>query len=257
MALPDSEWLDRAKRLPVGMRMRVQHRNERRHNLTIGNERDRWWAYCQACKDGGRIEKEHVLLGPALADMPEPSRDPPTDRVRVVGSDYEAAVGRFLASKGMMFPYLPELWVSPSERRVMLFDGAHWHGRDITERSHAKWMHWNSKFSGIAAPITVLTEDLFSMYKVRFALREFAPSVAVCCTLGAIAGHAAVLALKSCDTLVWAYDGDHAGDAGFKQAQQRMRPFVRRQVRARPPEGKDPKDMDSQAIRDMIEGALQ
>lgn len=245
--LPKDEWLPQAQRLAVGMRTRITHLRERRPNLTIGNEKDRWWCYCQSCKQGGVVQKDHVLLGGQ-----EPTRGPvslalPTDKVMVAGGDYEAAVGRFLASKGMMFPYLPELWVSPAARRVLMQDEAGcWHGRDLSERSPVKWLNYGGrKFVGEPGRITALTEDLFSMHKLRYAVRHAGYDVAVCCTLGASVQPASVLALQNCERLVWAYDGDAAGDAGFEEGRKRMRTFVpvRAQSRLRPPEGKDPKDM--------------
>lgn len=256
MALRDEDWLPRAKRLAVGMRMRVHHKNERRPNMTIGNERDRYWAYCQACKQGARIDKEHVLLA-AHYETEQRRLEVPTDMVRAEGSDWEATAGRFLASKGMMYPYLPELFVSPSTGRLLLCDDTgQWHGRDLTERSNQKWLHYGAQFSGNPGRLTILTEDLFSMYKVRYALRGWPtaenPGVRVCSTLGASCGPVAALALHECDSLLWFYDGDKAGDEGRTQALRRMRPYIGRQMWARPPDGMDPKDMQCEEIRDLI-----
>lgn len=251
--LPEQDWLPKAKRLAVGMTMRVFHGHERRPNMTIGNERDRYWAYCQKCKQGARLDKEHVLLA-AHYVAEERQLSVPTDMVRAVGNaDWELIVGRFLASKGMDYAYLPTAYVSPSARRLMLHDGVGWHGRDLTERSNQKWLHYGCQFVGTPGPVTILTEDLFSMYKLRYAM---ANTVAVCSTLGSSCGPAAALALKDCTTLVWAYDGDKAGDDGYAQASKRMRAFGPKQYRARPPDGKDPKDMDCNDLRVMIAEAL-
>ena len=265
--LPEHEWLAKAKRLAVGMRTRVLHRHEHRANMTIGNDKDRWWAYCQRCKEGGVVLKEHVLLNAPTACVQPPDLTLPTDMLPVLGSDYEEAVGRFLASKNMMYPYLPPLYYSEKVRRVLLHDGAHWHGRDLTGRSPAKWLHYGARFSGTPSACTVLTEDIFSMYKIRFALGTTDPCVptvhdsisggtSVCCTLGAGIRDSSVLALKNCSELVWAYDADQAGDDGYTKASKRMRAFGSKQFRARPPEGLDPKDMDCTSIRAMILGAL-
>lgn len=265
--LRQDDWLHHAKRLAVGMRTRVRHLNERRPNMTVGNERGHWWAYCQACKQGGRLDKDHVLLqGPVEPLDRAQELTVPHDLRPVLGSEYEVTVGRFLASKGMMFPYLPKLWYSESRKRLCLQDPAGtWHGRDMTERSAAKWLHYGQPhIVGWSANggTTVVTEDLFSMYKVMYALRiphwesRMQQDLSVQSTLGAGLSVRAALALKNCRRIVWAYDGDKAGDDGYAQASKRMRVHGPKQYRARPPEGMDPKDMTCEAIREMIKEAL-
>lgn len=254
--IQEHEWLQQAKRLSIGMRMRVRHGRERRLNMTIANERDRWWAYCNACKEGGVVLKEHVLLSTAIPVV-EVDFTIPDDLQPVLGSEYEDAVGKFLASKGMMFPYLPKLWFSMRTKRVCLQDDTGgWHGRDLTDRSNAKWLHYNKPhITGTVRARTVITEDILSMYKVRFAMRA-SPEIGTATTLGAGCSTTAALALKNCTTLVWAYDGDKAGDDGYKSASKRMRVLVPRQLRARPPDGLDPKDMDCADIRELLKGVL-
>lgn len=261
--LPEHEWLPQAQRLAVGMRMRVRHRREGRANMTIANERDRWWCYCQRCKEGGVVLKDHVLLTAPTHAVGAVELTMPTDVLPVMRSEFEEAVGRFLATKNMMFPYLPDLYFSQRARRLLLQDERGcWHGRDFTGKSDRKWLNYHgAKFVGIPGPVTILTEDLFSKFKIEFAIRSAAhPGVplgtSVCCTLGSGIHDAAVLALKSCSHLVWAYDADKAGDDGYMQAQFRMRPFGLTQSRARPPEGLDPKDMDCESIRVMLQGAI-
>lgn len=257
--LPQDDWLPQAKRLAVGMTMRVRHRNERRANMTIGNDRGHWWATCHACKDSSKVSKDHVLRLPITQGVASENLTMPTDLRAVVGGDYEIAVGRFLASKGMMYPYLPNLWFSESARRVCLQDeSGGWHGRDITERSGAKWLHYDKPhLVGEVGKCTIVTEDLFSMYKVRFALRGTHKPYCVASSLGAGISVAAALGLKDCTRLVWMYDGDKAGDEGFSQASKRMRVHVPKQYRARPPEGLDPKDMQCADIRALIERTLE
>lgn len=254
--IPHEDWLDQARRLAVGMRARVRHRRESRPNMVIGHDRDAWWCYCQRCKDGSRVPKEHVLLtAPAVPQQVEVTV--PTDTVPVIGSEYEQAVGRFIASKGMMFPYLPTLHVSPQRMRLMLHDAASgWHGRDLTGKSDAKWIHYaKPHIMGDIGRCTIITEDVFSRYKVRFALRHV-PEIGVCSTLGAGCSQTAALALKDCKHLVWMYDGDSAGDDGYKSGSKRMRVLVPRQYRARPPEGSDPKDMQCEDIRNLLKEVL-
>lgn len=249
----EHDWLHHAKKLAIGMRMRVRHGRERRLNMTVANEKDRWWCYCQSCKEGGVVLKEHVLLGEPATPIVLADLTLPTDMRPVLGSEYEQAVGKFLATKGMMFPYLPKLWYSLQARRVLLQDDAGgWHGRDLTDKSNAKWLHYSKPhIVGTIGDTTIITEDIFSMYKVRFAIRH-CKQIGVASTLGAGCSTTAALALKNCTTLVWAYDGDTAGDDGYKSASRRMRVLVPRQLRARPPDGMDPKDMDCAELRSLF-----
>lgn len=267
MALPEHEWLPQAKRLAVGMRDVVRHRHERRPNMKIGNERGRWWAWCHACKEGAVIDKDHVLLVPGKA-LPEPAElSVPPDLRPVLGSEYEVTVGRFLASKGMDMLMLPKLWYSDQRKRLCLQDpwGSGWHGRDLTDRSAAKWLHYSKPhLAGAVGHTVVVTEDLFSMFKMHYALHaawendpRMPVSVAVASTLGAGCSTTAALALKNCRRIVWAYDGDKAGDDGYASASKRMRVHVPKQHRARPPEGLDPKDMTVEAIRELIMEAIK
>lgn len=245
-------WLEQAKRLSIGMTVRIKHGRERRANMTIGNERGRWWCYCQACKEGGVVDKDHVLLS-APVEVRKEDLVVPNDLAPVLGSEYEITVGKFLASKGVMFPYLPKLWYSVQAKRLFLQDSAgYWHGRDLTGVSNQKWLHYGTKFVGNAGGtgLVVVTEDLFSKFKIEYAMRSF--SLDVACTLGAGVSAASALALKNYTVIVWAYDGDKAGDDGFRYGMKRMQPFVPRHYRARPPEGLDPKDMYCEDIRKMI-----
>lgn len=255
--LRDEDWLAQAQRLSIGMQMRVHHGRERRPNMIIKNDKDRWWSYCQACKEGGVLLKQHVVLS---GDAPEITKDLalPTDYTLAQPSEYGDAVGIYLHSKNMAYPYLPPVFVSPTAKRMLLRDDAGlWHGRDLTNKSDRKWLNYqHAKFVGLPSNITVITEDLFSMYKMRYALGVM-PSISVCCTLGASVSSAAALALKDCKRLIYAYDADKAGDAGFVQGYKRMKVFGMNQERFRPPEGLDPKDMQCWDIRNLITEVLQ
>lgn len=259
--LREHEWLPLAQKCAVGMHMRVRHGREGRANMTVWNERGRWRAYCQRCKDGGIVDKDHVLLAGPVYVQDDRFVEVPKDLRPVLGSEFEDTIGRFLASKGMMFPYLPKLWISEYHKRLCLQDDAGtWHGRDITGRSNAKWLHYSKPaiVGGFDNPTVVLVEDIFSLYKIRYALSKSAEfeKFGVASTLGAGCSSRAALALKNCNRIVWAYDGDHAGDDGYKSGSKRMRAFGSKQYRARPPDGLDPKDMDCESIRNLLKEAL-
>lgn len=251
--LREADWLHKAKRLPVGMRVRVRHGLESRDNLIVANEANRYWAYCQRCKAGAVHTKEHVRLQGAYAPPVPREVTVPTDLVRVIGSEYEVPVGAFLASKGMMYPYLPEVLYSPSAKRVLVRDASgYYHGRDITGHSSAKWLHYGSpSIAGVPKERTVIVEDVFSMFKVLFALRD-TPSVGVVATLGAGVGDSAALALKNCLGVVCFYDADKAGDDGYTQLRKRLRVSATKVSRVRPPRGMDPKDMHCSEIRELL-----
>lgn len=253
MKLLRHEWLGQAQKLAVGMTVRVFHKNERRPNLIISNLRGSYKAYCQACKVGDVVTKEHVLLTQQPVCTSTSLTRPSDLSALTITNEWAEVVGAFLARKNMMFPYLPELWVSAGTKRVLLQDDAgKWHGRDLTDQSTRKWLNYdNALFVGNPGPRTVVTEDLFSMYKMRYALRG--TDWSVCCTLGADCTTAAALALAEVKILVWAFDADKAGDEGYSRATKRMRPWGVKQFRARPPEGMDPKDMYCADILSMME----
>src|SRR5574337_548606 len=169
--LPQHEWLPHAKALAVGMKNRITHRNERRPNLVVGNAHDRFWAYCQACREGAVLEKDHVRLD--LADVELPSQlERPLDARPVHGSDHTVAVAHFLATKGMdLSTHFPpggpaELLLSRrTGRLVVAIPGQGWMGRDMTERSPRKWLTYDRQhFLHIKgrSSIAVVTEGLMS-----------------------------------------------------------------------------------------------
>ena len=55
-----SEWLDEAKKVPVGQHRRVYHGAERRTSLVVWNNEDSWSAYCHACGTGGKVWKKSL-----------------------------------------------------------------------------------------------------------------------------------------------------------------------------------------------------
>ena len=265
--LPEHEWLAQAKRLAVGMKSRIKHRHERRINLVIGNDPDKYWAYCQRCHEGGVVKKDHVLLGEPV----KPGTDGcvlPDDLMHVMHSEYEVPVARFLASKNMALTYLPAgTWVSPKTRRLVIggygvkgnFER---HGRDLTGKSAYKWMNYDHSLvmPGQVVHYTpdlpcVVVEDLFSMYKVRWACHNAEIQVAIVCALGTDIKDALAAYLMMYPKHIWFFDNDPAGNTGVSAGVRRMRPFAE-QVAIYPPLGCDPKDMDCKDIVSLIKGVL-
>lgn len=252
MKLRKEQWLRAAKATALGSSVRIVHGNESRANLVVYNDADCWRAYCQRCKISQKVLKDHVRLGVRTPKRPD-MLTLPTDKVPVIDSEYERVVTEFLYEKGMAFEFLPDLYISPRARRLMFQDErGGWHGRCFTGSLNAKWLHYGTTgLVGTPMPCTILTEDLFSMYKLKYAMRG--QDCAVCSTLGTGITDKVVLALKNCVKIVCAYDADTAGDAGFTELRRRTKLFVREIVRARPPEGMDPKDMSVQDLIQLME----
>lgn len=246
------EWLPQAKRLAVGMQRRIWHMHERRPNLVIANDVDKWWCYCHACHEGSTVQKSHVLLGDACIVSDDVVV--PNDIRPVYDAGVEVQIERFLASKNMSSMYLPELWYSESRQRLMLKLNGQWHGRDLTGRSLQKWMNYGKDTHiGNSFTYTAVTEDIFSMFKVRWAMREY-PNFTAVCALGTscrdtLTGTFITFPPKH---LAWFFDADSAGDRGARTCITRMRPHVQQQSRPRPPDGLDPKDMTCSEIRELL-----
>lgn len=251
--LPQDEWLDQARRLHVGMTVRIRHGRETRDNLVIGNLHDRWYAYCHKCHEGGVVEKDHVLLT-ANAGPVDVECKLPDDIKPVLASEFELPVAKFLASKNMDQMYLDTLYYSEKRKRLLVKDRAgKWHGRDLTGRSPMKWMNYNNAKAVGTVSVSypaIIVEDLFSLYKVAYALKHM--GVQVVCALGTGCSDYLTWTLAPANVLLWFFDADAAGDSGADSGMKRMRPFVEHQARVRPPEGLDPKDMSCQHIRDVV-----
>ena len=264
--LPEHEWLAQAKRLVVGMKSRIKHRHEKRINLVIGNDPDKYWCYCQRCHEGGVVKKDHVLLGEAVPQGTDGCAIP-DDLVYVLNSDYEVPVARFLATKNMALSYLPQgLCISPKNRRLVIgaygADGMYQrHGRDLTGKSAYKWMNYDharitpGQDSKHLSPSCIVVEDLFSMFKVRWACHNSGTKVSIVCALGTDIKDGLAAYLMNFSRTIWFLDNDPAGNSGVSSGVKRMRPFSE-QVAIYPPLGCDPKDMDCKDIVSLIKGVL-
>lgn len=197
--------------------------------------------------------KDHVILG-ATAGPVDMEVSLPPDIKPLRGSEFEIPVAKFLATKNMALPYLPELSYSEKRKRLLIQAEGRWHGRDLSGRSPMKWMNYNVAHAvGWPGPLgAVVVEDLFSKYKTEYALRKV-PGLGVVCALGTGIHTSLVTRLAKSPLILWFGDGDSAGDEAFENGRRRMRPFVQhRQVRVRPPDGLDPKDMQCAEIRNAL-----
>jgi len=256
MALPDADWLSIAQRLPVHSTRRVFHGRETRPNLVVGHEPSHYWAYCQSCKEGGKVVKDHVLVTGNKAPVASTSLSLPRDMVQVRKADtfVLGSIARFLASKHVDALYLPELWYSAERKRLLLQTEQGWLGRDLTGTSHQKWLTYTAgvRYLGAPADHTVLVEDAFSWYKVTRALQTVpsSRSLSCVCLLGTELNPRLTCALSETATSVhFLLDGDDAGKAGARRGTRALRPFGVQCSTRLPPEGCDPKDLTIAEIR--------
>lgn len=258
--LPDEEWLHLAKKLGVGSRSRHYHKREGRPNLVVGNEAGKWWAYCQSCKAGGVVEKDHVKITGGKAPESSTHLDLPRDSTPILELDEfgRDAVLHLLAQKNMDQMYLPPLYFSEQRKRMLLDTGQGWLGRDTTGHSPQKWLTYDGSLylgpeSAGDGTTAVIVEDPFSYYKTMWSLRD-TPGVKVYCALGTVVRPTLVRGLlqRPADRHVLFFDGDDAGEVGAKRESSKLRGLGLRAVSRCAPAGFDPKDLTVEQIRRFI-----
>lgn len=258
MALPQSEWLHHAKGVPVGQTDRKFHGRERRPNLIVGNDADRWWCFCQACKQGGVVMKEHVKVTGTPAPPQSTSIELPDDIVplHLCEKPVQDGVLGFLASKNMDAMYIPEIAFSNSRKRIMVRSGPHdtWLGRDSTGKSLQKWMTYSNQKHLGTAPYAyydrrfVVVEDPLSFYKVRWAIRNAFPDVDVFAALGTRIRTKLQAQLMLYRRGLIFFDGDEAGYSGAVDSARSLRALGTHAYWMHPPAGLDPKDLTIKEI---------
>lgn len=247
--LRQEEWLHLAQRLAVGQRQRYPHSGDRtlRANLSVFNEPDRWGAYCQSCKEGGVIYKTHVKLTDT-APKESTLLTLPHDMKPVLQLDEfrKTQIAKFLARKNMDYLYLPrDIQYSESRMRLIVPTERGYSGRDLTERSNQKWLvYTDEKYVGeVHSGTTVVVEDLFSMYKVQWAMSG-ASNLSVVCSLGTAVRPALFLELiQKSKQVIFFYDGDNAGWQGATHSAHRVRTANVPAMAHCAPDKHDPKDM--------------
>ena len=256
--LPDNEWLHIAQRLAVGSTTRTYHLRERRPNLVVGHDASHYWAFCQACKSGAKVMKDHVLVLGTKPPKASTSLSLPTDKIRLADCDSftQSSITGFLARKSMDALYLPELWYSESRKRLLMRADECWLGRDLTDNSHQKWLTYSGRVRHLGTPAehTILVEDSFSWYKVKKAMSSAQTSVpwSCVCLLGTELNPPLIRQLSSTTSTVhFLLDGDEAGREGSKRGSLRLRPFGLQCSVQLPPDGCDPKDLKLQELREL------
>lgn len=255
------EWLAKAQRLAVGMQDRVRHAGERDAAMTIRNLPDRWVAYCQRCKEGGLVMKEHVKVSLVREDA-RTMLELPRDLVTVVDHECRDIVARFLASKDMDLRYFASargLRYSAERGRLVLTENGASLGRAMHPEQVPKWItydgqHYLSTHANIPPPpAAVVVEDAFSYHKVRYALRRCDCDTAVYCSLGTGQHYELLRRLLLHSQVVFMYDGDRAGARGAVSGAKAVRALGVLATAHCAPSGKDPKSMSIQDIQQHLE----
>ena len=228
--LPNDEWLHLAKGTAVGTQRRSRHRQEGRENLVVGNEPDKWWAYCQSCRRGAVEEKTHVKVGGQAPSMSTDMSLPADARnINLLPHHQRDALTLQLAKKHMDWQYFRETVVewSESRQRLLVHTPSGVMGRDTSERSAQKWLTYNRQH--YLAPVVnskniLLVEDTYSYYKTAWVCRQHGIDAAVICTLGTSIHTSLFLWLLRYSRRVWSfYDGDAPGWRGALNNARRLR----------------------------------
>jgi hypothetical protein len=265
--LPLKDWLQYAKRLPIGQTQRLRHqcpgrvRSTNATNMVVSNKQDRYVAYCQSCRKGGVEMKTHVRL----VSVPDQHRFMPWPDDAVNWQDVEQApaLRALLLDKGIDAQVMcPDqvIWYSKRQQRLLFGTALGWIGRAAAGQS-PKWTGY-----GYPSPayhkhpaddwkdVWVVTEDYLSALKVRWATPEFT-AVGLCGT--AMPDALGAQLVKQQPTLVVTFmDGDKAGRDGAVRVAHRVRGLGFECVDIATPEGCDPKDLHQQQLRDLIHGAV-
>lgn len=260
--LPAEDWLEVAKRLPIGMPHRQRHGREIRHNLVIENTAEAYVAYCQACKLGGRIPKEHVRLT-GLPPAASTLMTPPHDMVLLGALPPESrrVIHAFLVSKGVD-PNMPtslgvELWYSESRKRLILRRPGEFElGRDLTDKSMQKWISYTPSTAylkhrperGVRPEGAVVVEDPLSFIKVAYVANFDNVPMTVYSSLGTRLRPALVVELLKHPRVLSFYDGDAAGAKGGEYNTRQLRAYGVPAKHYCAPGGLDPKDMTHEQI---------
>lgn len=268
-----SEWIKDAQNVPVGQSRRVYHGAETRPNLVVYNNPDCYSAWCHSCQESGYVPKEvlqrvdtsapvfHKYLCAAdCMTLPELSVAHPEKFKRMV-----LLLHRKHMSTALLAPYKP-VYNVVDDRLVFTFKGASV-GRDCTEKSHAKWLHYHNsaepldflylqgkKADCIREPI-VLVEDLFSAIKVH----KYTGLSTMWCKGTHISDDIIAFltyprALGDFFYPVLAFDGDTAGYKATRTAHKRLEIRGVEHSIVNVPEGCDPKDLSHIELNELFQG---
>lgn len=258
-----SEWLDLAKKVPVGQKRRHYHGAELTKALDVWNNEDSWSAYCHRCHTSAKVRKQFI----EKIDHVAPVFRRYLDRSSLITLEslherypakYKALV-KLLHDKGMSTVTIAPLnptYNTKDDRLVFRFKGVDI-GRDCTGISPAKWLLYDQdnalgyvylqgKNSFSTQEPVIMTEDLFSAQKIRYYT-----GYSTLCLLGTKFPNSTFQFLLDKHAVI-ATDGDKAGWAAQRTINQRCELFGVKYSNVVIPEGYDPKDMTPTQLNEIF-----
>lgn len=184
MGLHRSEWLEDAKKVPVGQHRRVYHGAEPTPALVLWNNEDSWSCYCHRCHEGGKVYKQ--VLEKVDESVPVYRKYfnlKDTCSLSDLASKHPDKYKRMvllLHDKGMstaLFKGYNVKYNLVDDRLCFIFNGVVI-GRDCRNTGNAKWLMYHSdnqsshvylqgRKTGKTCEPVIFTEDLFSAIKVN------------------------------------------------------------------------------------------
>ena len=260
-----SEWIDAAKRVPVGQKRRVRHGGERTAAMDVWNNEDSWSAYCHRCHTSAKVYKQFLqkvdTSVPVFRRYWDHSRSVTLQELAEKHPEKHKATVVLLQTKGVSTAILERykpMYCLTDDRLVFKFDGVYL-GRDCTGRSEAKWLKYyhhepkqyvylqGTKAFDSYEPI-VACEDLFSCAKVRHYT-----GYSALCLLGTGSEDSKFrFLLQEPRKLLIATDGDQAGWDSARELKARCEVLGIPYKVLNVPDGLDPKDMSPIELQELV-----
>lgn len=260
------EWLQDAKRLPVGHTARVYHGAERRPNMVVRNLVDRYVCWCHSCNDGAVIKKDVVKLVKEAPQMRDHRpKDPGSLRpLNTLTLNQLGEVLAFLHSKDMHLDLIKDMnpALSIKDTRLVFTTPDQVVGRDLTGQSKAKWYTYTQVHSFNRAAFEVfkdktciITEDYFSALKGQYYCKALERNdILFVASMGTVLHPDLLLELVKAKQTVMMYDNDEAGIKGANAALKTLGLLGCRSHGIYPDLGKDPKNMQVQWFETVLKG---
>lgn len=267
MSIAPEEWLDAAKRIPVGTKTRINHAGESRDNLVVFNNPDSWSCWCFACNAGGKVPKSHVTLveevtpskgsSVPLPDDCEPLQSAP-DYLRNTAYGYLLIRG---INPDTMLDGLDVLVSNKAKRLCLEMQSGAYVGRGLanqkvkaitfSDKPPFKYAHHPKDPTDLTDKHVVLTEDYLSALKVRHAMGRSVLAVSV---QGSGISYDLMPRILRASKVSVMLDGDKAGREGTLKIWHKIKGLIKDVQLINTPDGKDPKNLTIKDIRRLVNG---
>lgn len=254
--LERNHWIDAAKALPIGASRRIYHGAERRPNLVIWNQADKWSAYCHSCHESDAVRKEFAL--PPVPVIRHAGRDNPgrCSSLAPLTAWPDVPVKEivlFLQQKGVHLQMLEKFkprWSHNDLRIVLNIEGVEL-GRTMSAHVKSKWYTYTTgteflSVGSATAPTVVVVEDTFSLAKLHWYSNP--DETEVICALGTRLSNTALTKLINRHVRM-CFDADAAGVEAADILRRRLNLLGIQNSTVFPDRGKDPKDMPPEWCR--------